>query len=157
MAYQENLESLAERFPNFKKYSASEIARMEIHLQCVFPNQYKLLLQTLGTGLLFPSRQSAGIEIFDPMKIRSVFKDSFGEVDTWIGMRVMPVGWDEKLQEVAAYFWNRPAQANFFVVSHEYSLDDYWRYKDEDESTWTKSIADWIEEIAEKDGNLDVH
>jgi hypothetical protein len=157
MNYKQAIESLSSLVQEKNRFSEENIKCIEKEMHCIFPDEYKLLLQNLGPCNIFSDQSSEGIEIIDPRVIKDVFRDSFDNVDEWIGGKVMPVGIDHCLQEVAGYIWNRSSGSNFLVMSHEYYFDDIWNYQKYDSDMWSRTLNDWIIEIAETKGQLDVH
>lgn len=140
------------------KFNSMQFEGFEKLLQCKLPEAYKKFLLKIGSGLFFNlgDNASGGIEILAPDRIKSAYQYSFENVDEWIGKKVLPVGFDQNLQEHAAYVFSLPAPNNFIVMSHEYYIDELEEY-DDDLPGKVFSFEEWIIEAVETQGDLNIH
>ena len=141
-----------------KKFNSMQFEFFEKLLQCKLPEAYKKFLMKIGAGLFFDigDNGSGGIEILAPDRIKPAYWDSFENVNDWIGKKVLPVGFDQSLQEHAAYILSWQPPKNFIVMSHEYYLDELEEHGD-DPPGKVYSFEEWIIEAVETQGDLNVH
>lgn len=138
-------------------YTDTELCRYESELNVVFPDACRHLLISIGSCHLFygGTEFANGLEIHDLAELRQRYVDYFDEENGNLFSQFIPVGCDNRLQEIAAYCVGRPAPNNFLIMSHE-TLPEDWCDTADELASWC-TLEDWVIEAVTTEGDLDVH
>ena len=151
------LESLYS-FKQVKKYTDIEIKHFEDHYSVVLPEMYKFLLKTIGASEIYSEENSHhSIEFHKLEDIYGIYEDCFENPKDWLFKKYLPVGYDNGLQESFGYsfYFKKPEQ--FFVLFHEYNLDELEEENDSEFPAYLCTFKEYVKEIVIKNGELEPH
>ncbi|MCP4156842.1 MAG: SMI1/KNR4 family protein [bacterium] len=147
-----------QRFILKKKYTPDEIEVFESKNKIILPNEYKYFLIHVGACELYSEENSNHFIEFHLLEdLFENYKDSFENPEEWLFKKFLPVGVDNGLQEHFGYsfFFKKPT--TFFVLFHEYYLDEIEEEDDPNFPAHICTFSEYIAEIIANKGDLEPH
>lgn len=151
------VESL-QSFKVTKTYSEIEIQEFEIKNNLKLPTCYRTFLLEIGACAIYSDEQSHhSIEFHKLEEIFDIYSGCFENPKDWLFSKYLPVGSDNGLQESFgfSFYFKNPEQ--FFVLFHEYYLDELEEEGDPEFPAYLCSFEEYLDEMIKNNGEMSPH
>ena len=151
------LDSL-QSFKITKTYSEIEIQEFEIKNGLQLPIAYRRFLLEIGACEIYSAEESHHVIEFHKLdEIYEFYSGCFENPKEWLFKKYLPIGSDNSLQESFgfSFYFKEPEQ--FFVLFHEYYLEELEGEDDPECPAYLCSFEGYIDEVIENKGELKPH
>ena len=141
-----------------KAYSETEIQDFEIKYDIKLPSVYRQFLLEIGACEIYSEANShRSIEFHKLEEIYENYSACFEDPDEWLFKKYLPIGSDNGLQESFGFSFYFSKAEQFFVLFHEYYLEELEEENDPEFPAYLCSFENYLDEIVTNNGEMQPH